>query len=216
MVCTSGSRSERRSGMIMSGQEDKTDQAVSAQRTAGRSMPKQPGKDYPGKITLLCNCQPDHSFSRNLIELPVNKGTLGQFIQQLLFLLVGPGAGFISVFFNQFAQGFDPLITLLPGGAGALQALLMPAQGLALLFDGGLHLRHEALIIEQPLPADPFPAALRPALGVFATVVLQITQSGRGLIKLLPAFAEHAGGLLLLIQCQIQYRRHAPYAAVTH
>src|SRR5690606_1505960 len=79
-----------------------------------------------------------------VVGLPtMSEGALGQFIQQLLLLLVGPRPGFLAVFLDQLAQRLDPLIALAPEGTGSLQALLVPTQGLALLFDCRLHLRHE-------------------------------------------------------------------------
>src|SRR5690606_34968270 len=97
-----------------------------------------------------------HSVGRGIT---VGKQPLGELVQQFLLLLVGAGAGFFAVAFDQLAQGFHPLIALAPGLPGALQAGLIPAHGLALLLDGGLHLRHEALVIEQPVTPDALAAA---------------------------------------------------------
>src|SRR5690606_15020331 len=111
------------------------------------------------------------------IGLPtMGEGALGEFIQQLLLLLVRPRSGFLAVFVDQLAQRLDPLVALAPKSAGSLQALLVPAQGLALLLDGRLHLPHEALVVEQPFPPHAGPALLAPALGVLAAIMLQVPQ----------------------------------------
>src|SRR5690606_23613877 len=111
---------------------------------------------------------------RIAVGLPtMGESALGQLVQQLLLLLVGPRPGFLAVFVDQLAQRFDPLVALAPEGAGPLQTLLVPTQGLALLLASCLHLRHEALVIEQPLPTHAGPALLAPALGVLAAIVLQ-------------------------------------------
>src|SRR5690606_17481320 len=109
------------------------------------------------------------------IGLPtMGASALCQFVQQLLLLLVGPRPGFLAVFLDQLAQRLNPLIALAPQTLGSLQALLVPPQGLALLFDGRLHLRHEALVVEQPFPPHARPALLAPALGVLAAIMLQV------------------------------------------